>query len=194
MTRTVAIDELRPLYKSMRSHGQGRVKFAYTHGKVTFDVIFFIDDTPFSLLFGAKKHNLAFELEVREGFLVVCELQNDIYKALCKALGLSYDPENPFSIRAFLKQFASSIPTAFNNALIAHPQYIAIYRSDVEDNKKIYFCGWRDNDTRGEQVTQSNLYKTKRLLGDIAHKVCQKKNLSSCWTDDQSRAISVFVP
>lgn len=188
MPRTLVISELIPLYKDMKAQDKGRAKFSYTHGPVTFDVIFFIDENPFSLLFGAKKHNLVFELTVERGFSVTCELPNAIYKALCKALELVYDPNNRFSVTAFLKSFASHIPQAFSINLSVAPHDVAIHRNDVEESSKIYFCGWRDNTVRNEQVTEKNLHKTKRLLGDVAYQACKSKNISSCWTDNKLKA------
>lgn len=194
MTNTLAISKLKPLYKDMKTQGVGRAKFAYTHGAVTFDVFFFIDENPFSLLFGVKKHNLAFELRVEQGFVVTCELPKETYKALCKALGLTYDPNNKFSVTAFLKDFEKFIPAAFDSRLSAEPHDIAVYRSDVEESAKIYFYGWRDNNLRGEQGSERNLHKTRRLLGETAYLVCKSKNLSSCWTDEKSKVIQVTSP
>lgn len=194
MANTLVISKLKPLYKDMKIKGEERVKFSYTHGSVTFDVIFFIDQTPFSLLFGAKQHNLAFELVVNKGFTVTCELPRETYKALCKALGLTYDPNNKFSVTSFLANFDNCIPAAFDSRLSVAPHDIAVYRRDVEESAKIYFYGWRDNNLRGDHVSEKNLYKTKRLLGEAAYVVCKNKNLSSCWTDDRSKALPVSVP
>ena len=44
------------------------------------------------------------------------------------------------------------------------PKDIIRYTNNVEEKDKIYFCGWRDNTKRGDKVTKSNLYKTRKLL------------------------------
>lgn len=194
MPKTITLSSLRPFYKDMKANKIDRVRFTYTYGRVTFDVFFFIDETPFSLLFGAKQFNLAFELQVLPGFSVESYLPDEIYKALCKALGLVYDAAHPFSTRAFLSDFERHIPAVVFSLSKPEPHDIAIYRSDVEENEKIYFCGWRDNTPRGEKVTPRNLHKTIRLLGEQAYQVCSRKNLSSCWTHDKSKSIPVLLP
>lgn len=194
MKKNITLTNLRPLYKDMRANNIDRVRFAYTYVRVSFDVFFFIDETPFSLLFGAKQFNIAFELLVQPGFAVDCYLPDEIYKALCKALGLTYDPNNPFSTRAFLTDFERHIPSSSSGLQRPTPHDIAIYRSDVEESEKIYFCGWRDNTPRNEKVTPHNLYKTKKLLGEQAHQICTRKNLSSCWTNDKSKSIPITQP
>jgi hypothetical protein len=178
----------------MKAKNADRVQFPYKHGRATFDVFFFIDEKPFSLLFGAKQFNIVFELPVLPGFAVDCYLSDETYKALCKALGLTYDPDNPFSTRAFLSDFETHILSSVSRVSIPRPHDLVIYKSDVEENEKIYFCGWRDNTPRGEKVTAHNLHKTRRLLGERAFEVCNRKNLSSYWTHDKSKSIPVSVP
>lgn len=194
MTITITLDNLRPLFKDMKSKDKSRIRFSFQHGRVTFDVFFFIDEAPFSLLFGAKQFNIAFELEVLPGFSVECYLSKETYKALCKALGLTYDPNTPFSIKSFLNDFNVHIPNSTSGLSEPEPHEVGEYRNDVEESKKIYFCGWRDNTVRGETVTPHNLHKTKRLLGEPSFQACRRKNLSSCWTDDKSKAIKVSIP
>ena len=64
---------------------------------------FFIDGKPFELLFGALGANLCFRLKVEKGFVINPNLGSETYKELCKALGLKYDPANPFRTSKFLK-------------------------------------------------------------------------------------------
>lgn len=194
MTKTITLDNLRPLYKDMKARNKNRVRFPYRHGRVTFDVFFFIDETPFSLLFGAKQFNIAFELPVLPGFAVDCFLPDEIYRALCKALGLSYDPNKPFSTKSFLSDFNLHIPHSTSGLPEPEPHEVGEYRNDVEESEKRYFCGWRDNTVRGETVTPKNLHKTRRWLGEQAFQVCRRKNLSSCWTNDKDKAIAVSIP
>lgn len=194
MSRHITLTNLRPLYRDMRAKNTDRIKFSYTHGRVVFDVFFFIDETPFSLLFGAKQFNIVFELSVQPGFQVDSYLTNEVFRALVKALGLTRDPNHPFSTGSFLADFANHIPTSTSGLSKPEPHDVALYRSDVEEHEKIYFCGWRDNKSRGEQVTQHNLYKTRRLLGEKAYQICLRKNLSSCWTNDRSKSTQLILP
>lgn len=176
---------LKDLYRSMKAKKLSRVRFQYVHGPVTFDVFFFIDETPFCLMFGAVNFNVAFELAVKAGFEVEPIILPDRYKALCKALGLRFDPNNPFSVRSFLELFNQSIPQVAPDIPV-RPEDVAEYRRDVEESDKIYFLNWRDNTPMGKRVTQDNLFKTKRILGHETYLACLKRNISSCWTDDRS--------
>lgn len=188
------ISGLSALYKQMKHDGETRSKIEYQHGQVTFDVIFLIDETPFSLMFGAKGHNVSFEFEVGPGFTVVPNIAKNAYRALCRALGLTFDPENPFSIRRFLEDFSDRVPHLLTTKREAKPHEVARHRRDVEDSEKIYFCGWRDNTKRSEQVSKKNLHKTRRLLGEAAYQSCLKRNISTCWTDVERDVIEVKVP
>lgn len=190
----LVLPRLRSLHADMKAKGRTRVKFDYVHGAVTFDVFFFVDETPYCLLFGAKGHNLAFELAVRAGYIVDCTLARDTYKALCRALDIKYNPANPFSPKAFLESFAGSIPSSAGRLAAPTPSELIGYRSDVEESEKKYFCGWRDNTIVGKKVTPENLHKTRRILGEAAHDVCKRKNLSSCWTPDKSLERPVTPP
>lgn len=182
----MVLSGLKNLYKSMKGQELDRVRFQYKHARVIFDVFFFIDETPFCLLFGAKEFNFAFEMPVRAGFAVEPILSSGDYKALCAALGLEYDPLHPFSVKVFLERFNESIPSEIGPGTI-RPEQIAVYRRDVEEAEKIYFFQWRDNTVLGKHVTPENLEKTKRLLGKQAYEACRRRNISSCWTDDHKK-------
>jgi hypothetical protein len=182
------------LYKRMRHDAETRSKIEYQHGPVTFDVLFLIDETPFSLMFGAKGKNVSFDFEVGPGFTVVPSIAKDAYRELCRALGLTFDPANPFSIKRFLEDFSDRVPHLLMTKREAKPHEIARHRRDVEDSEKIYFCGWRDNTKRAEQVSQRNLRKTQRLLGEAAYQSCLKRNISTCWTDVELDAVEVRLP
>lgn len=147
-------------------------------------MFFFVDSSPYALLFGARGHSFAFELAVKNGYWVDTSLPPDEYSALCKVLGLKYDPTNPFSLRAFVGEFAQTLPSRLPQESKVKPHQLAQYRPDVERAEGFCFCGWRDNTARGETVTDRNLQKTRSLLGEKIFKTCAIRNLSSCWTDD----------
>lgn len=54
----------------MKSQQLERCKFNYCHSQVTFKIIFFIDESPFKLLFGVSGYNQSFELSVFKGFQI----------------------------------------------------------------------------------------------------------------------------
>ena len=59
---------------------------------------------------------------------------------------------------------------------------VAAKRRNIEEEAKIYFCGWRRN-AIGKNVTEKNLEKTRSAFGDTKAEMCKRKNISSCWTD-----------
>ncbi len=185
------ISGLSSLYKAMLQGGERRCKLQYVHGRVVFNVIFLIDEKPFSLMFGAKGHNVAFEFSVGTGFNVDPVIPKEQYRALCQALGLTYDRANPFSIKSFLEAFSNQIPGLVGSRQMVRPHEISVHRSDFEESEKIYFSGWRDNTVRGENVTLRNLHKTRRLLGEATYESCKKRNISTCWTTNPGNEIEV---
>lgn len=177
----------------MRGQNFDRYKFRYRHGRAVFAVLFFIDTKPFKLLFGCLGTNFAFAVDVHPGFIINPYLGEN-YGRLCEVLGLSPNPDNPFSPAAFFTDFNGRIPRVATRAGVPRPDEIAVYRRDVEEANKIYFCGWRDNTVRGENVTEANLDKTLKLLGQRARDFCEHHNTSSCWTDDPGRAVEARIP
>jgi Family of unknown function (DUF6037) len=187
------LDRLESLYRSMKFHDIERYRFEYKVRVAVFDVFFFTDESPFLLLFGVKAKNFCFDLKVDPSSFVIDHLLDPLtYKGLCKVLELEYDPENKFSPWKFFFEFNSKIPkVAFANQK-SKPQDVARYRSFSEEPDKVYFCGWRDNDKRGDKV--QNLDKTRALLGEKAYQRCKDKNISSCWTANEKAAIEVTLP
>ena len=182
------------LYRSMKNQAIERYRFEYRHGHALFDVFFFIDESPFILLFGAKGEAFSFEMEVKAGFNIDPTLDSDTYKQLCRILGLKYDPNNPFSPKEFFTQFNQNVPHGASINAKAESHEIAQYRKIAEEEDKIYFLGWRNNELRGDIVSETNLAKTKDLLGHKAYTRCKSKNISSCWTDDPAKAKKVQLP
>ena len=86
------------------------------------------------------------------------------------------------------------IPKRADKRGVPKPRDVAHYRNNVEENEKIYFCGWWDNTVRNEKVQEKNLNKTRKWLSEEAYKMCKKKNISSCWTANQSKEIDFNLP
>jgi hypothetical protein len=183
------IDGLKTLYSNMQRQGIDRYRFCFKHGRTRFDVFFFTDREPFVLLFGVHGQNISFEIEVQTGFRIEAKLDKETYGKLCSVLGLVYDPHNHFSPATFFETFNRHIPTYVNHDHIVRPEELIQYCRNVEEPNKMWFCGWRDNTSRGQSVTTENLRKTRLLLGEPSYSICKERNISSCWTDDQSRAM-----
>ncbi|MDC5459202.1 DUF6037 family protein [Acinetobacter baumannii] len=184
-----------PLFQSMKAQNIQRYKFQFQRNNVVFDVIFFTDGDPYSLLFGACGHNFSFEIPVEKGFLInVNQLPKEVYNKLTKVLGLKYDPNNKFRPIFFFEDFNKAIPSSAHPRNVPKPHEVAIYRKDVEEAHKIYFWYWLDHTTDGKHVTEKNLEKTKKLLGYETYLVCRSKNISSKWTANESLAREVTDP
>lgn len=166
-----------------------RYRFRYRCNNRIFHVFFFADEAPFILLFGLVGSNFAFEFKVERGFRVLDTfLDDDEYSALCEILGLTYDPFNPFSPTAFLRDFNNrGIPRNADISNIPRSSEIASYKEVKEEPHKVYFLGWKDNNLRNENVQPENLEKTRILLGQRYRDRCEQKNTSSCWTDNPDR-------
>lgn len=184
---------LKELYSDMKKKNIKRYKFEFTYNSIIFDVFFFTDEVPFKLMFGVKVHNFYFEVGVANGFVINTNL-GDKYIQLCNILGLKYDPHSPFKTFHFFSAFNKMIPKSAEERYISNPSDIAHYRKDVEENEKIYFMGWKDNEKRNEKVSPENLFKTKVLLGDDAYQICKKKNISSRWSKDKDLAQIFQLP
>lgn len=183
-----------PLYRSMKQQGIERYKFEFSLNQCMFDVFFFIDSSNFLLLFGAKGENFSFEITVERGFQISTRLETQVYRELCRVLGLKYDLKNRFSPSKFFEDFNYRIPDKAYFRQKAEPHEIAQYYNNIEESHKKYFLGWRDNTSRGDNVTDSNLFKTKALLGEAAYRRCRERNISSCWTDKKEKAKKFYLP
>jgi hypothetical protein len=179
----------------MRAAGLTRYKWRFDHGAALFEVIFIVEDNPWEILLGAIDKDFAIVLPVRPPFQIQTDLSREEYRALCKALELTYDPNHPFRPASFFAHLNDNAPQVVEPMLgRVRPQDVLYYRRDVEECDKIYFCGWRDNTARGETVSPGNLEKTRQAFGPTISKFCEQRNISSRWTDNQILARDYFAP
>lgn len=55
---------------------------------------------------------------------------------------------------------------------------------DMEDGEKVHFVRFIPHARDGQRhVTEANLAKTRKLMGQAAHDWCQRNNVSTGWTD-----------
>ena len=178
---------LKPLYISMRQQNIDRCRFSFQFRKTVFDVLFFIDEKPFQLIFGAKGKNFYFERNVTEGFQINTGFDPKTYSKLCEVLGLKYDPNNPFSPKYLFEEFNNRVPDNISIRNVPTTSQISQYRDIKEEADKIYFWRWTFHDGKKSNVKPKNLDKTRALLGYEAYETCKKRNISSCWTDDPAK-------
>lgn len=101
---------------------------------------------------------------------------------------------NKFDPLAFFAEFNRHIPQQAAPDQVPTPDDVVRYYPDIEDADKRFFCGWLDNTKQRNQVSPENLAKTRRLLGQRAHDLAQRRNLSTRWTHEQSKALAFFLP
>lgn len=188
------LTNLRMLHIDMQSNGITRQKFAFSFKNTLFDVLFFSDDVPMTLLFGVVGRNFSFEISVGADYCIATQISSEIYTKLIEVLAIEYNPESPFRPWHFFSAFSESIPVHASKRSVPEPHDVAQYRRVVLDSKKIYFLGWRNNNKEGGHVTPDNLEKTKLLLGINTWKKCKEKNISSRWTDIPIDAVAVTEP
>ena len=98
-------------------------QFEYKHGKALFDILFFIVENSYVLLFGAKGENFSFEIKVSDSFEIEPYIESETYSGLCRVLRLRYNPDNRFSTRGFF--VGLTFHTSFRAANInTNPMYI----------------------------------------------------------------------
>ncbi|MBB6670063.1 DUF6037 family protein [Cohnella nanjingensis] len=187
------LDGIIPLYNNMRLLNLDRYRFGFIYNNVSFDVFFFLDESPYKLMFGVKAENFYFEKDVKKGFVIDPTLEREKYSELCRILGLQYDPINKFKPIYFFLEFNKNITQKVIKKNIPRPHELAVYRKDVEESDKIFFMGWLDNKANDNKVTPKNLEKTRLLLGRDAYFRCKAKNVSSRWTDDIKKAQEVIL-
>ena len=176
------LNGIKEFHNSMKINGVKKSKFIFTYNNVVFDIFFFTDEVPYKLCIGGRANNFYFELNVKKGYIIDINI-GDKYLRLLEILGLKYNPDSPFKTIYFFNELNKNIPKKIDTNNKWKPSDYAIYKRNVEEAEKIYFCGWFDNDKVGKKVREKNLEKTKEILGTDAYLMCKKNNISSKWTE-----------
>jgi len=189
------LSNLRGLYKAMKDAGISRYKWRFNRGPATFEAIFIFEEEPFELLLGALGTNFGITLKVHSGFRIDSLLPTPDFYALCDALQLTRDPSRKFKPSDFFADLDAKIPQTVDlKTGRVQPQDVLIYRRNVPDAAKRFFCGWEDNTKDGGNVSEHNLAKTREAFGKRVYEFCRKYNISSKWTDDPNRAQDFYNP
>jgi hypothetical protein len=170
------------IYKELIAHKENYYIFPFKKNNTFFEVLFDIYKNPYKLHFLQRESNFNFMVHVKEGFIINPTLDNDVYRKLCKALNLKYDPENKFSPFAFFNEFNDKIPD-FTVREKRERELLKFYSSDIEEPDKLYFdcfIEWEKTDT-GNHVTQKNLDKTRILFPEY-YDYCERENVSIRYT------------
>lgn len=187
--------KLRVLHRAMLAKGLTRVIFTGSNHGSTVETLFCADDDPMVLCVAvthpAGTPTCAFEWEVQMPDYRVNTHLGDKYSALLDALGLTKGQRGrePFKPSEFLFNVLAQAPRALTAANQPSPSQIHRLRVDstVEEADKTYFVGWRDNQRWGQNVTPANLRKTAKLIGVECARMCQARNISTCWSAQPGR-------
>ncbi|MES0871531.1 DUF6037 family protein [Pseudovibrio sp. SCP19] len=187
----VQLSSLKSLYRNMKRERITRYKFRYELNHLIFECIFIIDVKPFELAMGCLGHNFVLIFQVENGFKVEPFIKPEkTFWALINALKTHESSEHKFRVIEFLNELNSNIPAQVReNGRVTERDIVRLY-PDIEEPERIYFCGWRNNNLCGSNVTLKNLEKTRRLLGQEAFEFSKEMNESTRWTDKRERAIN----
>ncbi|MBY0239660.1 MAG: hypothetical protein K2X55_10135 [Burkholderiaceae bacterium] len=115
------------------------------------------------------------------------------YFALRDALFDGKGSGNSLDLREFFQEFNRNIPPHARPGSEPTPQDIARAYPDIEEARKIYFCGGLDNSKVGKKVQPKNLEKTRRFFGQRVYEFASKRNMSTKWTDTPT-TIGFYMP
>lgn len=177
----------------MRRAGMPRAKFRIQHNHLTFERLFLTDVIPYEFALACVAHNIVMLFQVRQGYRILPYL-GDAYGPLRNALHTEGHSSRALDPSAFLHQIDAALPHTVDASNQSRPIDIGRIYRDVDEADKLYLCGWCVNNRTHEHVSSANLAKTLRLLGQAAHDFCQRRNVSTCWTDDHRREINSTLP
>jgi hypothetical protein len=187
------MSRLAQLHQSMKSVQLARMRFPLQHAHLAFMGIFLTDTQPkYQLGLACLSHNFTLLFDVDHHYDLVAYIHDEAArKALLKALNLGRGGA-AFSTSAFLQQIDAALPTTAHAHQRATPADLVYFQRNVEEAHKIYLCGWWDNALHGEHVRPKNLAKTRAWIDEATYLWCKKYDISTCWTDDPSKALSTI--
>ncbi|KAA0781921.1 DUF6037 family protein [Bacillus sp. BB56-3] len=105
-----------------------------------------------------------------------------LYKKLCEFLENDYTKNGPFKPLAFFKALHNAIPTRASIQLKDRLACSYSYPTSKDnEQEKIYFRSFLNNDINGNKRSLENKAKTEKFLPD-AHKFIGTRNISVCFT------------
>lgn len=174
-------DSLKILHQDMLGNNETRALFPFTYNERDFSCIFLTDISPMRLYLSTLGDTpITFELQIDGNYCTRTYIED--YRTLVHYLDLRYNPNNRFKPVDFFRVLNDNIPNQFNIAP-NNSEVIRVVanRRDIEEQDRIYFCGWRINPP-GTHVSDANLEKTRSAFGDDVADMCSCKNISSRWT------------
>lgn len=185
---------LKRLHLRMRQAGTERARFSIRCNHIHFDCLFLTDRTPYELVLAAVGHTgTVFAFDVEPGYVIRDIFENALYVRLADLLRTGVRTGNVLVPSDFLGQIDAAIPDeAGRIAKVTTADVLRIYQQLIEEDKKVYFKGWHRH--RKKHVTGRNLSKTRICCGQKIHDICERHNISSCWSDNASDEVPFRNP
>lgn len=185
---TLELKGLRALHARMRKQGVQKAIFPYKVNDATFTVVFVPVGEPYELSLTANAANVFILLEVKRGYLISRELDNEVYIKLANLLRIDGRSGNKLVPAVFFSELDEYMSGQEVSIREPSPKELMAARPDLPDRELPYFWHWINQDVRKQHVSQKNLRKTCLLLGSEAEAFSLRHNLSSRWTDDEKKA------
>ena len=181
------------LCSDLKRNNKSIEQFYISFNNVQFDCILDIGARPFELMIGVLKQNFACTIQIHEGYKSYMS-DSDYYK-LCEILNLSYK-NGGFTSSMFLENIDKHIPQKCSVNLV-NPSHLAVFRASQltkeERDEGFIFCGWLTHSGKNNGHAR-NFNKTEKLLGKSIADYCRKNDISSKWTNVQSKAVPLSYP
>lgn len=177
---------LKSLYVDMQIKKEYRAIFSVDYKKRNFSCLFLCDISPYRfIIIPTGDATFAIELQIGADFSTKSYIEN--YHQLVHFLGITYDPNHKFLPTDFFVYINKKVPSTFSNRPSLEQVLAASNRChEIERGDQLHFCGLRRN-PQGEKVSPKNYEKTRLAFGDRTAKLLRKYNVSTCWTDDESK-------
>lgn len=177
---------LNKLYADMQTKNEHRAVFSVDYNNRNFSCLFLCDINPYRfIIIPTGDVTFAIELKIGVGFSAKTYIEN--YRQLVYFLGIKYDPNHTFTPVDFFEHINRKIPSVFLRRPTTEQVITACHKChEIEHGEQPYFCGLRRN-PQGEKVSPKNHEKTRIAFGDRTAILLQQYNISTCWTDDESK-------
>ena len=184
---------LASLCRSIRLQNKSIEQFEIVYNNVTFDCILDVGANPFELMLGVKTYNFACILHIHPGYIV--EMDDLNYHTLCQILKLNYK-NNRFTSLAFFKYLDDHVP-AEASAFLVDPKHLIPFRessmSSEERKEGFIFAGWLQHEGKNNGHVR-NISKTEKLLGKTVADYCRRHDISSKWTTNPEKQVTLTFP
>lgn len=159
-----------------------KFQFGFIYNNVAADALVFLHVTPYILAIATRDTNFYFEFELTKNFGVLPIMPPKLYKDFLLAFQVKYDPNHKFTPRDFWTFFLSNIPSSITNTKYVNFKTIVKRNPNIEERNALKFIRFLPHGASGHKVTEKNLDKTRRLLGEQAYVRCKSENISTCWS------------